>query len=263
MRTFASSLAVVVIALVCWRCDRGSAPSATVAAPAPTTPATLPASILPTGSAPAGDGTSVQLRHIQIAMIALPSGKVIACDGLVIPPKVPAFTTAVPAGRHPVILTIAALPNKDERVAYATIRFGEREPVKWEPALQPGNDPKTLKPGEAFMYGVDAGTGCFMDPAALAAYETQFSRDHSFNDKMIKELERNEHTTWSWGDLVMDPTSGANLVMFSSGFGDGAYASYFGLAADGAAACLVTDFQVVDEKAAPWRGGPGAAGAKP
>jgi len=41
---------------------------------------------------------------------------------------------------------------------------------------------------------------------------------------------------------VLDPETGANIVAFPSGEGDGCYASYFGLAADGSAACLVTDF---------------------
>jgi hypothetical protein len=41
---------------------------------------------------------------------------------------------------------------------------------------------------------------------------------------------------------VLDPLTGANLVKFQSGDGDGCYASYFGLADDGAAVCLVTDF---------------------
>jgi hypothetical protein len=41
---------------------------------------------------------------------------------------------------------------------------------------------------------------------------------------------------------ILDPETGANIIAFSSGDGDGCYASYFGLAADGSAACLVTDF---------------------
>jgi hypothetical protein len=41
---------------------------------------------------------------------------------------------------------------------------------------------------------------------------------------------------------VLDPASGANVVSFTSGEGDGCYASYFGLSADGSAARLVTDF---------------------
>jgi hypothetical protein len=41
---------------------------------------------------------------------------------------------------------------------------------------------------------------------------------------------------------VLDSDTEANLICFPSGEGDGCYASYFGLAADGSAACLVTDF---------------------
>jgi hypothetical protein len=41
---------------------------------------------------------------------------------------------------------------------------------------------------------------------------------------------------------VLDSATGANIVCFPSGYGDGGYASYFGLAVDGGAARLVTDF---------------------
>lgn len=45
-----------------------------------------------------------------------------------------------------------------------------------------------------------------------------------------------------FSSAIIDDQSGANIVRFQSGEGDGCYASYFGLAADGAPACLVTDF---------------------
>jgi hypothetical protein len=44
---------------------------------------------------------------------------------------------------------------------------------------------------------------------------------------------------WS---AVLDSETQANIVCFRSGEGDGSYASYFGLAADGTPAWLVTDF---------------------
>jgi hypothetical protein len=44
---------------------------------------------------------------------------------------------------------------------------------------------------------------------------------------------------WS---AVLEPETHANIVCFRSGEGDGSYASYFGLGADGTPACLVTDF---------------------
>jgi hypothetical protein len=51
--------------------------------------------------------------------------------------------------------------------------------------------------------------------------------------------DRARRPSWS---AVLDPETGANIVCFMSGEGDGSYASYFGLATDGALVCLVTDF---------------------
>jgi Protein of unknown function (DUF4241) len=38
--------------------------------------------------------------------------------------------------------------------------------------------------------------------------------------------------------------NGANIVAFTSGFGDGAYACYFGYDKDNEVVCLLTDFDV-------------------
>src|SRR4029078_4230104 len=50
-------------------------------------------------------------------------------------------------------------------------------------------------------------------------------------------------------DVDMGP---ANIVMFTSGWGDGFYASWFGYDAQGRVAALVTDFAVVDWAKAKW-----------
>ena len=46
--------------------------------------------------------------------------------------------------------------------------------------------------------------------------------------------------------LLLDPSTGANMIAFESGWGDGRYASYWGLDRDGAPVCLLTDFEVVN-----------------
>jgi uncharacterized protein DUF4241 len=43
----------------------------------------------------------------------------------------------------------------------------------------------------------------------------------------------------------LDEETGANILLFTSGWGDGAYPSYWGYAADDALVCLLTDFGVV------------------
>ena len=253
-------IAVVVIACIatsaCERSDAGgSAASAVKPATTQESLATLPASMTMT-EAKTAQGDAVSLRYVAIGDIALPSGRVIACDGIVLEPGEAGFATALPQGKHPVILTIARFAsNGDERVACATIRFSKSDDaqrLKWEPALRPGEDPATLEADSFFGYGVDSGTGCFVDPVGMKAIEAIMDKDHAFFQTIITEMAKNRHTSWDWTNLVVDPASGANLVVFSAGVGDGAYPCYFGRDAAGNVACLVTDFLLLDEKTLPW-----------
>ncbi len=43
------------------------------------------------------------------------------------------------------------------------LNLGKQAPVKWELATRIGEDLSTLSANEVFGYGVDSGTGCFMD----------------------------------------------------------------------------------------------------
>jgi hypothetical protein len=105
---------------------------------------------------------------------------------------------------------------------------------------------------------VDGGTGCFVDELAVACLAPDQER---FGDAMqelsatggqwsmdaflaamppvLRQLYRGQQR----GEpAILDPETGANLVAFPSGIGDGCYASYFGLTAAGESAWLVTDF---------------------
>ena len=249
---------LVILSIGAGACDKpgGSASKASVT-PAATQEslATLPASMtVVEAKSPQGD--TVSLRYVSIGDITIPSGKVIACDGIVLEPDETGFATAVPPGRYPVILTIARFAsNGDERVACATIRFNkfdDAQPLKWEPALRPGEDPATLEAESFFGYGVDSGTGCFIDSVGMKAIDAMLETDHAFFETTIAEMAKHKHTTWDWANLVVDPESGANLVVFSAGVGDGAYPCYFGRDAAGNVACLVTDFLLLDDKTLPW-----------
>jgi hypothetical protein len=55
-------------------------------------------------------------------------------------------------------------------------------------------------------------------------------------------MERTYVHTWSWLDM---PFGKGNLLAFSSGLGDGAYATYVGFDADSEISVVVTDFSVV------------------
>lgn len=215
-----------------------------------------------------GEGTT---RVIEVDPLVLPTGRIVACDPMnLLFSRQPAYTRSVPPGRYPVLLALLANPGLPashlnyETVACAMLRFQEAPVQRWEMALQPGWDLSTLKPGYHFGYGVDAGMGCFVDEWTVARLpqEQQGFQDAMrrgmLNPKDYLQAYRTVVPT-AFGELlatfsdcrasghparsaILDAESGANIVCFPSGDGDGCYASYFGFAADGSAARLVTDF---------------------
>jgi hypothetical protein len=185
------------------------------------------------------DGTAI-VHPRQIAELVVTSGEIVACDPLTMP-DTPAFTTRVPPGRYPVVLSIAHLADGDQRVACAKVDFSAHPVARWEPALVAGQDPSRLGPEEFFGYGVDSGTSAFLDAEAARALS---GWDFDRTTQLIEQLDRNQVLTWNWLDIPITD-SGANLVAFGSGFGDGAYASYLGYDASDTLGCLVTDFDLL------------------
>ncbi len=181
-----------------------------------------------------------------VAQLYVPSGRIIACDPLV-PMDTQPFTTVVPVGTHPVEIAIARFPNEDERIAAARVRFSNEAPAQWLMALREGQNPATLKEDESFGYGVDAGMGCFMDAESWVIYDQRLEEDSQnpnasyYDDVIAKEVAVNYKHTRDWTDHHPRAGDPHNVVMFSSGFGDGIYSSYFGMR-DGRPICLLTEF---------------------
>jgi hypothetical protein len=174
--------------------------------------------------------------------LTVTSGKLAACDPFVGAYDVPPFARAVPRGEYDVDVSILSLPNGDRRVAFARLRVAPGTPVRWENAAHEGNAPENRDPGEIYGYPVDAGTGCFADLTTLRAFD-QCGEDAS--DELLQAMDKTQENTWSWGNITCGD-AGENLLAFSSGWGDGFYASYWGIDENGAAVCIVTDFGVCD-----------------
>lgn len=186
------------------------------------------------------------LHSQQIGELVVTSGKVVACDPLICPETDP-FAARIASGRYPVTVSLARfLAEGEEHVACAMLRIGERVPARWEMAASPGQASGELRAGYIFGYPVDTGIGCFMDADAARALFESLGKHKGCAERLIAEMARAQAPRWTWLDIPMDPATGANLVAFSSGFGNGFYASYWGYDADGSATCLVTDFQVLD-----------------
>jgi hypothetical protein len=176
--------------------------------------------------------------------LVVTSGRVVACDPLTDPEAGP-FARAVPPGRHPVVLSVAHFEDGDQRVAAAVVRFADARAARWELALLPGQDAGELGEGEVFGYGVDSGTGCFMDEEAAQGLLRKLDESDEYYEEIIDEMDKTYVHTWSWANVEMTP-AGANLVAFSTGVGDGLYASYFGLDDAGRPVSLVTDFSMFE-----------------
>jgi hypothetical protein len=122
-------------------------------------------------------------------------------------------------------------------VACARVLLRDAKPVRWEMALPHGKNLGQLPRGHIFGYGVDSGMGCLIDGQAVISLREE-------DQRRLQDL-RLTADTGCWRDLPLTGPEGLNAIAFSSGDGDGSYASYWGLAADGQPCWLVTDFELL------------------
>lgn len=177
--------------------------------------------------------------------LVLPTGKIVACDPAV-SPDAPPFAVCVAPGKYPVILSVAHYGG-DQRVAYAMLKFGDERPARWGAALPANRELTSPKADEVYYYGVDSATGCYMDVEAARVLSESAEGDIYF-DQIAEGMDKTYVETWSWANICLNPATGANIVCFSTGLGDGAYASYFGYGGKGDILCLVTDFRLFEDK---------------
>jgi len=189
------------------------------------------------------DGKPASLVVLRLPDLSLPSGRILAADALIVGGK--PFTRSVLPGRYSFALAIARL-GTDERVGLAIIRFSDAPVVKWEMATREGEDIASLKEDQIFGYGVDSGTGSFCDASVQKLLADAYEEDIGVSERIIDELKATYKNTRQW---VHVESPNGSLAIFSSGYGDGSYASYFGLDESGKPAALVTDFGLVTWRA--------------
>lgn len=184
------------------------------------------------------DSLNFTFYSVEIGKVKVESGKLIACDPIVMKDGV-AFTQQFPIGQFPVQLAIAKI-DSDERVGFSRILFSDDTVVKWEFALQPGQKPKPITGDDIYCYGVDAGTGLFIDEQANKVFQQKgFSL---WEQVFVKDIQKNYRNSWNYVVYEFDKH---NLTAFSTGYGDGCYATYIGFNSKGEVCRLLTDFGIV------------------
>jgi hypothetical protein len=185
------------------------------------------------------DAAVLTFYPVVLGELCVPQGRIIACDPLLFNSESDEpFSASFPTGSFPVELAIAKWQD-DERVAFARLKFSEQLPCRWEMAVADGHSSAAIEPGMIMGYGVDSGTGAFLDVASAAAFAALTETER---EQLEDNLQATYRHTRSW---LLWKHEGASVALFSSGVGDGAYASYIGYDPDGTICRLVTDFMLL------------------
>ncbi|MGH3417740.1 MAG: DUF4241 domain-containing protein, partial [Actinocrinis sp.] len=145
-------------------------------------------------------------------------------------------------GSYPVWLAIAEYfdpGNPQGHTDYAKVAAARlvirNEPVTaWRVAVLDGQDEAALADDEYYGYPVDSGTGAFASPEVLDGLYDDLDEIADLSYDMV-------YAGRDIGEYV-DARTGNNLVMFTSGGGDGHYPTWAGFTAEGEIACFLTEF---------------------
>ena len=192
------------------------------------------------------ESRSITFRCHTIGELVITTGGLVACDPFFCSAARP-LAARVPPGRYPVILSVASIAD-DQRVAYAKLHVGDKPASRWEMALLPDEELSSLKEGEVFGYSVDSGIGCYMDEEAAAIHLQKLDSDEEYEHHLTDEMENNYVDTWDWADINLNAATGANIITFTSGWGDGFYPLYVGYDGDGSVVALVTYFPLFEDQ---------------
>jgi hypothetical protein len=202
---------------------------------------------------------NMPLRFLNLGEVALPTGKIVACDPLVCLDDTLPFIETVNPGMYPVIACIADVGKAHERYAIVKLEFSKSRATKWELAVTEGQEIGTLNEDDAYFgFPVDAGLGCFCDLETQKLYnefEAGYYQRHPdgggvYSDLLEPKFKENAVDpndpldAGDWLNFYLPNKPELNVIMFHSGWGDGMYPCYWGKTDKGEICSLVVDFLV-------------------
>ena len=198
------------------------------------------------------------IEILNLGDLNLPTGQIVACDPSLLWDATP-FNRAVKRGTYPVTACIAKTQDAGDRYALVKIEFSSDRAVAWEMALIDGQDLGILKDDQFFGFGVDAGFGSVCDAQTQSCYNEwvdDLNKEDPYGNIVYNKfidpgLEKNAEAspesayTCNWLNFYVPTQTDLNVIMFSSGYGDGHYASYWGVNSKGDICSLLIDLQVI------------------
>lgn len=185
----------------------------------------------------------IETRHLPTPVV-ITSGRIAVADPLT-PSAGRVLARQVPPGRYRVMLSVAHV-DTEQRIAAAVMHTGRPPIARWVVAHFEGQKPPRSA-DQLPTIGVDAGTAAFMDGLVLEQLRDQPDEpEPPAQAALVPQLTAGT-TAANVGEWIADPISGRNLIAFTSGWGDGVYASYWALDGAGQPVCLVTDFDLFNK----------------
>jgi hypothetical protein len=186
------------------------------------------------------EGKRGVITLVDMGTISFPSGKAVPKDTMTLSEDAE-LDREVPKSPAKVVAAVAKHASGDERVAFLRVRFREETPTKHELAIRRISADWHESYKEA--YPVDSGFGGFIDQKVQAEVNKAIEDAATgVSKKLHDQLQKTQRNTWSWANLEI--VQGIYLLVVSSGYGDGAFKTYYGLNDRGEIIELVTDFRV-------------------
>ncbi len=205
-----------------------------------------------------------ELVEIHIGDVNLPTGRIIASDPFFVDSQRP-FNRTVEPDKYPVYIHMAEIDKLHHRIAYAKIKFRPEEATKWILALTDDlteEELNDLGADEFYGFPVESGLAGFMDEETSSQFIQKMDTfeeanpDANYYDEVLAEEFRLysgknnfSRELGDWNEHKISDDSDNNVVMFSSGWGDGYYPAYWGLNENGETIELVIDFLISDYEA--------------
>ena len=169
------------------------------------------------------EGRPASAEVVHAGSLHVPGGKVVVGDILAHDQLSPQ-PIEVPPGEHPVFVALARFPGGGARVAAALLLLDEAPPVRWE---------------KSWAFTVDSGLVALTSSRALEVWREDEER-HA--DRLQRAIRR---AGTSWARLRLQgrgQREALDLVACSSGWGDGAYATWIGRDEAARAVAIVAGF---------------------
>jgi len=181
-----------------------------------------------------------ELNTIEIGKLQVESGQLLVADpfrsGL---PDTYPLARTIPTGQYLGSIQTCLIEGWGERVVYALLSLTDTPPASWEPALttQPG-PPKhhvVVKGGLAAFCDQQTAKRLGQICSEILPNKPDFNY---YTERMQNDFAGHE----LWAEHHPDPGQPANILVFTSGLGDGNYPVYWGLDPNGRPVCLAICF---------------------